>query len=138
MLFTTLNQGSVFLVFVYWGLLVGVCAGVLKILLLKLCPKQSKQEIVLHPKKPKNTQNKTNKKQSFKTVVYHLIIGAQILAYTALFGVLLYFFNFGELRLFCVAGYVLGFFATMLTIQYFAKLMVLHKLKKSLKAPTKK
>lgn len=139
MFFTTINQGNVFLVFLYAGLIVGVLVYVSSIFLAKLHPIQDKTTLISHlTSKAKNTiKSKLTKMQIFNNIVYHIVLCIQVILYVALFGLLTYFFNFGELRAFCVIGYVLGISISFFNIKYLLKYIKLHKLKKILKSSTK-
>ena len=135
MLFLTLNQANVWWIFVYFGIIVGATIFVVNIFLKKLRPKINKKQILeKYLIKTNNTTNiKNNKKQVFVNFVYHTIWCIEIIFSCVVFFVILYNYNFGQVRLFCFAAYVLGILIAYQIIKCIIKIIVKIKIKKLLK-----
>lgn len=134
MLFSTLNQGQVFLVFLYFGILLGIAFKIVNIFTSKLKIFCSSEEELDRLLKTKNTKKlKCLKKQKITKLCYHTTWVVFCILASLLFGVVCYFYNFGQIRLFCIIGYLAGFTFSLVLWKKIKTLIIKYKLKHILK-----
>ena len=122
------------LIFIYFGILISTMFFVVNIFLKKLRPKIDKKQILENYLiKAKNTRKiKNNKKQIFQKFLYHFILCLEIIFSCIVFFVILYNYNFGQVRLFCFVGYILGMVTAYQIIKHIIKIVVQKRLKRML------
>ncbi len=130
MLFSTLNQVSVFFIFIYYGLLLGIIFFIIFNLIKKLYPINIKSYF-LNLTKPKNTRNlKITKKQKINIFLYNLFLIILIIFICVIFYLITYLYNFGIIRLFCVSGFLIGFIFAKIILSGIKKLIIKIKVNK--------
>ena len=125
MLFLTLTQGQIFLTFLYFGILIGVVFKVCNLFLKKIKTEQNLQDKLSFFVKQKKKKQKPNIKKFF----YHTMLCTLVVFLCLVFGILCYFYNFGQIRFFCVAGYCLGMFLLFVLWKFVKTLVLRHKIK---------
>ena len=127
MLFATLTQFNVFLICLYAGCVVGIVWYIVKLLTKKLY-KNNKLNFLL----PKTQKTNLTKKQKFSFFVYHTTLCIMVVCTIFVLGIIIYFYNWGEVRLYCMFGYALGILGMYFALCKITKYIIYKKLKKAL------
>lgn len=126
MLLETLNQSQLFLIFLYFGMVLGIFFIFLLKLLQKLNKKVKKEDYFT-----KNTKKiKTAIKQKIKNFCFAVLTSVWVILICLSFYAVCYYYNFGQIRLFCVLGFVLGFLVVYKIGIVLKKYIIKRKLKK--------
>ena len=130
MLFNTLNQGYVFLIFIYYGIITGFLFLFFYKFVKKIYPTNLKQYFLT---KVKNTKNlKITKKQKINKILYNLFLNLLIILICFIFYLIIYLYNWGQIRVFCILAFGLGFVFSKVIILGIKKLIIKIKIKKLL------
>ncbi len=131
MLFVSVGQGWIFLILV----ITGIWCAVLELLLAKLFKfikknAKNKQKIEKNTQKSiKFTENQKNKKRRNKNLnnfLIGIIYFSRILIYFGLIYLLVYFLDYGNLRIYHILGFCVGFYL----IKYFFVRLIQNRLQK--------
>ena len=130
MLFNTLNQGYVFLIFIYYGIITGFLFLFFYKFVKKIYPTNLKQYFLT---KVKNTKNlKITKKQKINKILYSLFLNLLIILICFIFYLIIYLYNWGQIRVFCILAFVLGIVFSKIIVLGIKKLIIKIKIKKLL------
>lgn len=130
MLFNTLNQGYIFLIFIYYGIITGFLFLFFYKFVKKIYPTNLKQYFLT---KVKNTKNlKITKKQKINKILYNLFLNLLIILICFIFYLIIYLYNWGQIRVFCILAFVLGIVFSKIIVLGIKKLIIKIKIKKLL------
>ena len=130
MLFNTLNQGYIFLIFIYYGIITGFLFLFFYKFVKKIYPTNLKQYFLV---KVKNTKNlKITKKQKINKMLYNLFLNLLIILICFIFYLITYLYNWGQIRVFCILAFMLGIVFSKIIVLGIKKLIIKIKIKKLL------
>ena len=130
MLFNTLNQGYIFLIFIYYGIITGFLFLFFYKFVKKIYPTNLKQYFLT---KVKNTKNlKITKKQKINKILYNLFLNLLIILICFIFYLITYLYNWGQIRVFCILAFGLGIVFSKIIVLGIKKLIIKIKIKKLL------
>ena len=131
MLLETLNQGYVFLIFLFFGMLLGVANFFSYCIIRKFNLNFSNVMWLNKILKVKNTKNfKLTKKQKFGLVVFNVLLCFLILLNFIIFYLICYFFNYGKIRIFEILSFIVGIILTLCISKKIKIIIIKNKLKK--------
>lgn len=133
MIFETLNQGILFLIFLFFGMVLGIF-NYLVFLTIKKFNFNTNNVILLNKMlKVKNTKKiKLTKKQKIKTITFNILLCLIILLNFIAFFAISYYFNFGKIRLFEILAFLLGIGLALIVLKNIKAKIIKIKLKKIL------